>query len=163
MAKKSNKEEQKTNVMRLLDQAKIAYNAYCYVDTDAISGTEVAAVLGQNPDRVFKTLVTVGKSGAHYVFVIPVNRELNLKKAARAVGDKAVEMLRSKELLPLTGYIHGGCSPIGMKKPFPTVLHTTAEAFESILFSAGKIGYQVEVNPKDLQKIVPFTFFDVTD
>lgn len=163
MAKKTNKDEQKTNVMRLLDQAKIPYQAFCYVDTDAISGTEVAAVLGQNPDMVFKTLVTVGKTGTHYVFVIPVNCELNLKKAAKVVGDKSIEMIKSKELLPLTGYIHGGCSPIGMKKPFTTVLHQSAENFETILFSAGKIGYQVQVAPEDLKKLVPFTFADVAE
>ena len=163
MAKKTNKDEQKTNVMRLLDQAKIPYQSYCYADTEAISGTEVAAVLNQNPDRVFKTLVTVGKTGTNYVFVIPVNRELDLKKAAKAVGDKSIDMLKSKELLPLTGYIHCGCSPIGMKKPFTTVLHETATAFETILFSAGKIGYQVEVAPSDLQKIVPFTLADITE
>ncbi len=157
------KEDQKTNVMRLLDGAKIPYESYCYADTDAISGTEVAAVLGQNPDRVFKTLVTVGKTGMHYVFVIPVNRELNLKKAAKAVGDKSVEMIKSKELLPLTGYIHGGCSPIGMKKPFTTVVHVSAEGFDTILFSAGKIGYQVQVAPGDLQKMIPFTFCDVAE
>ncbi len=163
MAKKANKDEQKTNVMRLLDQAKIPYQTFCYADTDALSGTEVAAVLAQNPDRVFKTLVTVGKTGTHYVFVIPVNRELNLKKAAKAVGDKSVDMIKSKELLPLTGYIHGGCSPIGMKKPFTTVLHSSAKDFETILFSAGKIGYQVQVAPEDLQKLVPFTFSDVAE
>ncbi|MBE7041265.1 MAG: Cys-tRNA(Pro) deacylase [Ruminococcaceae bacterium] len=157
------KEDQKTNVMRLLDQSKVPYQAYCYADTEAISGTEVAAVLGQNPDQVFKTLVTVGKTGTHYVFVIPVNRELNLKKAAKAVGDKSVEMIKSKELLPLTGYIHGGCSPIGMKKPFTTVVHTSAQDFETILFSAGKIGYQVQVAPCDLQKMIPFTFADVAE
>ncbi|MBR7164337.1 MAG: Cys-tRNA(Pro) deacylase [Clostridia bacterium] len=163
MAKKANKDEQKTNVMRLLDQAKIPYQTFCYADTDALSGTEVAAVLAQNPDQVFKTLVTVGKTGTHYVFVIPVNRELNLKKAAKAVGDKSVDMIKSKELLPLTGYIHGGCSPIGMKKPFTTVLHSSAKDFETILFSAGKIGYQVQVAPEDLQKLVPFTFSDVAE
>jgi len=157
------KEDQKTNVMRLLDQSKVPYQAYCYADTEAISGTEVAAVLGQNPDQVFKTLVTVGKTGTHYVFVIPVNRELNLKKAAKAVGDKSVEMIKSKELLPLTGYIHGGCSPIGMKKPFTTVVHTSAQDFETILFSAGKIGYQVQVAPCNLQKMIPFTFADVAE
>lgn len=163
MAKKANKDEQKTNVMRLLDQAKIPYQTFCYADTDALSGTEVAAVLAQNPDQVFKTLVTVGKTGTHYVFVIPVNRELNLKKAAKAVGDKSVDMIKSKELLPLTGYLHGGCSPIGMKKPFTTVLHSSAKDFETILFSAGKIGYQVQVAPEDLQKLVPFTFSDVAE
>ncbi len=157
------KDEQKTNVMRLLDQAKISYQAYRYASTEAISGTEVAAVLKQNPDQVFKTLVTVGKTGTHYVFVIPVNQELNLKKAAKAVGDKSVEMIKSKELLPLTGYIHGGCSPIGMKKPFKTVVHDSAQNFETIMFSAGKIGYQVQLAPDDLQKMIPFTFCDVAE
>lgn len=166
MSKKSNKEklsEQKTNVMRLLEQAKIEYNHYCYADTDALSGTEVAQALGQNPDFVYKTLVTVGKSGEHYVFVIPVCRELNLKKAAKAVGDKSVEMIKSRELLPLTGYVHGGCSPIGMKKLFRTVINITAEAQDKIIFSAGKIGYQVEVEPTKLKDIVPFTYADLTD
>ena len=163
MAKKTNKDEQKTNVMRLLEQAKIPYKHYCYVESGTTVGTEVAAVLNQDPNRVFKTLVTVGKSGEHYVFIIPVNRELQLKKAAKAVGDKAVDMLKSKELLPLTGYIHGGCSPIGMKKMFKTVLHESAKAFDSILFSAGKIGYQVEVSPQDLQQLVPFTYADVVE
>lgn len=163
MAKHAGKDKgEKTNVIRLLDHAKIEYKHYSYPSTEAISGTEVAAVLGQNPAQVFKTLVTVGKSGAHYVFVIPVAQELDLKKAAKAVGDKAVDMLKSKELLPLTGYVHGGCSPIGMKKPFTTVVDSSARAFDSILFSGGKIGYQVEVAPKDLQKLVPFTFAEVT-
>ena len=166
MGKKNDKgklAEQKTNVMRLLDQAGLPYRHYSYAGTGAVSGMEAAAAMGQDPERVFKTLVTVGKSGQHYVFVIPVNRELNLKRAAAAVGDKAVEMIKSKELLPLTGYIHGGCSPIGMKKPFPTVLHESALALETIIFSAGKIGYQVEVNPQELKKLVPFTTADIAD
>ena len=152
---------EKTNVMRILDQKKIPYEAYTYADTDAISGVEVAKVLGQNPNQVFKTLVTVGASKRNYVFVIPVCAELHLKKAAKAVGEKSIEMIKSKELLPLTGYIHGGCSPIGMKKLFKTVIHATAEDFETIIFSAGKIGYQVEVAPADLLKVVPYTFADV--
>lgn len=165
MAKKSKDKtgDYKTNVMRLLEQANIEYNHYCYADTDAISGVEVAKALGENPEQVFKTLVTVGKSGENYVFVIPVNAELNLKKAANAVGDKAVQMIKSKELLPLTGYIHGGCSPIGMKKMFNTVIDESCFLFDTIIFSAGKIGYQVEVAPEDLQKIVPFTTFDLTE
>ncbi len=166
MAKKTNNKktsEQKTNVMRLLEQSGLAYQAYCYAATEAISGLEVAAALEQNPAQVFKTLVTVGKTGEHYVFVIPTTHELDLKKAAKAVGDKSIEMLKSKELLPLTGYIHGGCSPIGMKKLFTTVLHETAANFETIFFSAGKIGYQVEMKPSDLQKIVPLTLADVTN
>lgn len=155
------KSEQKTNVMRILDQAKISYNHYCYADTDAISGLEITEVLNQNPDRVFKTLVTVGKSKEHYVFVVPVSSELDLKKAAKSVGDKSVEMVKSKELLPLTGYIHGGCSPIGMKKFFKTVIDESALNFDSILFSAGKIGYQVEIAPNDLKKIIKFDYADL--
>lgn len=155
------KSEQKTNVMRILDQAKIPYNHYCYADTDAISGLEITEVLNQNPDRVFKTLVTVGKSKEHYVFVVPVSSELDLKKAAKSVGDKSVEMVKSKELLPLTGYIHGGCSPIGMKKFFKTVVDESALNFDSILFSAGKIGYQVEIAPNDLKKIIKFDYADL--
>ena len=155
------KSEQKTNVMRILDQAKIPYNHYCYADTDAISGLEITEVLNQNPDRVFKTLVTVGKSKEHYVFVVPVSSELDLKKAAKSVGDKSVEMVKSKELLLLTGYIHGGCSPIGMKKFFKTVIEESALNFDSILFSAGKIGYQVEIAPNDLKKIIKFEYADL--
>ena len=153
---------EKTNVMRILDQKKVPYQAYCYADTDAVSGVEVAEVLGQNPNQVFKTLVTVGASKRNYVFVIPVCEELNLKKAAKAVGEKSIEMIKSKELLPLTGYIHGGCSPIGMKKLFKTVIHDSAENLETIIFSAGKIGYQVEVAPADLKKVIPYEFGDIT-
>ena len=155
------KDIEKTNVMRLLDRAGIRYGSYCYADSDAISGTEVAAILGQDPDRVFKTLVTRGKSGKYYVFVIPVNRELELKKAAAAAGEKSIEMIKSKELLPLTGYIHGGCSPIGMKKAFPTFVHETAEGFNTIMFSAGKIGYQVELPLSDLKKLVDLSTADL--
>ena len=146
----------KTNVMRILDKAKVSYKHYTYTDTEAISGIEVATVLNQNPLQVFKTLVTVGKSGQHYVFLIPVEKELDLKKAAHAVGEKSVEMLKSKELLPLTGYIHGGCSPIGMKKFFPTTIDESAMNFETIIFSAGKIGYQVEVSLDELKKVIRF-------
>jgi len=153
---------EKTNVMRILDQKKIPYQAYCYADTDAISGVEVAEVLGQNPHQVFKTLVTVGASKRNYVFVIPVCEELHLKKAAKAVSEKSIEMIKSKELLPLTGYIHGGCSPIGMKKLFKTVIHSSASEFGTIIFSAGKIGYQVEVAPTDLKKLIPYEFGDIT-
>ncbi len=153
---------EKTNVMRILEQKKIPYQAYCYADTDAISGVEVAKALGQNPAQVFKTLVTIGASKRNYVFVIPVEEELHLKKAAKAVGEKSIEMIKSKELLPLTGYIHGGCSPIGMKKLFKTVIHESAAGFATIIFSAGKIGYQVEVAPADLKKVIPYEFGDVT-
>lgn len=156
------KQEQKTNVMRILSQAKISYKHHCYEGTGAVSGIEVANVLNQNPEQVFKTLVTVGKTGSHYVFVVPVNCELDLKKAAKAVNDKSVDMIKSKELLPLTGYIHGGCSPIGMKKFFKTVIHESAQNFETIIFSAGKIGYQVELAPLDLAKVIKYTFADIT-
>jgi len=145
---------EKTNVMRILEQKKIAYKSYEYANTDAISGVEVAEVLGEDPNQVFKTLVTVAASKTNYVFMIPVHKELDLKKAAKAVGEKSIAMIKSKELLPLTGYIHGGCSPIGMKKQFRTVIDSSAEKFETILFSAGKIGYQVEVALLDLQKVV---------
>ena len=134
--------EEKTNVMRILEQKKIAYQPHSYVTTDAVSGTEVAAVLGQDPKRVFKTLVTVAKSGNHYVFVIPVEKELDLKKAAKAVGEKSIDMVKSKELLGLTGYIHGGCSPIGMKKFFKTTFQKEAAEYDTIMFSAVKRGQQ---------------------
>ena len=152
---------EKTNVMRILDQKKIKHKTYSYVGTGAISGIEVAEALGQNPKYVFKTLVTVGKSKNNYVFVIPVEKELDLKKAAKAVGEKSIDMIKSKELLPLTGYIHGGCSPIGMKKFFKTIIDISAEEYESIIFSAGKIGYQVEMSMEDLSKIIRFTTADL--
>lgn len=157
------KEPEKTNVMRLLDQAKIVYKEHCYADTDAVSGLEVAAVLNQNPDHVFKTLVTVGHTGNHYVFVVPVSCGLSLKKAAKAVDEKSIEMIKQKDLLPLTGYIHGGCSPIGMKKQFVTVVDETAELYDTVMVSAGKIGYQVELAPGDLAKACPLTFCDITE
>ena len=148
--------EEKTNVMRLLDQKKVPYtpHAYPHGDGGAPDGVTVARSLGLDPDRVFKTLVTKGASGGYYVFDIPVAATLDLKKAARAVGEKSVAMLPSKELLPLTGYVHGGCSPVGMKKPFPTVFHRSALDQETILVSAGKIGFQVEVRPGDLIALV---------
>ena len=153
--------QEKTNVMRTLERLKIPYQEHFYGDTEAISGVEVAAVLGEDPARTFKTLVTMGKSKAHYVFMVPVAEELDLKKAAAAVGEKAIEMIKSKELLPLTGYIHGGCSPIGMKKQFRTVIHETAPSFNTILFSAGRIGYQVECSLEGLRKAVPVECADL--
>ncbi len=148
--------EFKTNVMRMLDKAKVNYKHYTYAETDAVSGIEVATVLKQNPLQVFKTLVTVAKSGQHYIFLIPVENELDLKKAAHAVNEKSVEMLKSKDLLPLTGYIHGGCSPIGMKKFFKTTIDSSAQNFDTIIFSAGKIGYQVEMSLDELRKVIKF-------
>ena len=153
--------EEKTNVMRVLDQKKIKYTSHHLDITEALSGVEMAQRLGQDPDRVFKTLVTVGKTKTNYVFVIPVAEELDLKKAAKAVGEKSIEMIKSKELLPLTGYVHGGCSPIGMKKSFKTTIHETARDFDTIMFSAGKIGYQVEMNVKDLEKLIRIAYGDL--
>ena len=142
--------EEKTNVMRTLEQKKIAYTAHAYDPDGPIDGVSVAAVLGQEPARVFKTLVTKGASGGYYVFDIPVAENLDLKKAAKAVGEKSIAMLPQKELLPLTGYVHGGCSPVGMKKQFPTVFHKTALGYDTVCVSAGKIGAQVECDPKAL-------------
>lgn len=154
--------EEKTNVMRLLEQKKIPYQPHFYGDTGAVSGTEVAQILGEDPARVFKTLVTEGKTRQHYVFVIPVEKELDLKKAAKAVGEKSIAMVKSKELLPLSGYIHGGCSPIGMKKFFPTTIDKQVEGLEIFFFSGGRIGVQVELAPKDLRKVISFQVADVT-
>jgi Cys-tRNA(Pro)/Cys-tRNA(Cys) deacylase len=154
--------EEKTNVMRILDSKKIKYNSYSYINTNAISGVEVATAIGANIDQVFKTLVTVGKTNNHYVFVVPVQKELDLKKAAKAVNEKSIEMLKQKDLLPLTGYIHGGCSPIGMKKFFKTTIDDSAKQFSTIIFSAGKIGYQVEVTLDDLSKVISYSLCDIT-
>ena len=153
---------EKTNVMRLLEQKKVPYQHFTYESEGAITGLEVAEKLGQNPAQVFKTLVTTGRSGAHYVFVIPVGAGLELKKAAKAVGEKSLEMLKQKELLPLTGYVHGGCSPIGMKKAFCTTIDSSAQQFDSIIFSGGRIGLQVQVALPDLARLVRFQFQEVT-
>ena len=143
--------EEKTNVMRLLEQKKIPYTLHVFPDGDiGADGLTIALALGVDPERSFKTLVTRGASGGYYVFDLPVNRTLDLKKAARAVGEKSVAMVLSRELLPLTGYVHGGCSPLGMKKPFPTVFHQTAVCHPNICVSAGKIGRQIEVAPEVL-------------
>ena len=149
--------------MQIFEQKKADYKSHSYADTDAISGKEVAEALGENPDRVFKTLVTQGASKNYFVFMIPVLKELDLKKAAKAVGEKSISMIKAKDLLPLTGYIHGGCSPVGMKKLFKTTIHETAADFDTIYFSAGKIGYQVETNLDELKKIIPFELKDITE
>lgn len=154
--------EEKTNVMRVLDQKKIPYTAHTYDPESGIDGVSVARSLGQDPASVFKTLVARGASGGYYVFDIPVAATLDLKKAAHAVGEKSVAMLPQKELLPLTGYVHGGCSPVGMKKQFPTVFHETVELFDTICVSAGKIGAQVEVAPADLIALLGAQTADVT-
>ena len=150
------KKDEKTNVMRTLEQKKIPYTAHTYPHEDgvAVDGVTVAGILSQDPAAVFKTLVAKGASGGYYVFDIPVAETLDLKKAAKAVGEKSIAMLPSKELLPLTGYVHGGCSPVGMKKLFPTVFHESCLSLSTMMVSAGKIGYQVEATPKDLMTLV---------
>lgn len=155
------KNTDKTNVCRVLDQQRLEYQFHSYAHTEAISADEVAKVLGQDPSHVFKTLVTVGHSKKNYVFVVPATGSLDLKKAAKAVGEKSIEMIMQKDLLPLTGYIHGGCSPIGMKKLFTTTVDKSAQNCETICISAGKIGFQVEIRPEDLAKAVPLKFEDI--
>lgn len=157
------KKIEKTNVMRLLEQKKIDYKSYDYTDTGVVSGMDVAKALGQNPDQVYKTLVTQGATKNYYVFLVPVLKELNLKAGAKAVGEKSIAMIKSKELLPLTGYIHGGCSPIGMKKQFKTVIDSSVNNFDTIFFSAGKIGYQVEVAVKEIEKIVRYELGEIAE
>ena len=153
--------EEKTNAIRSLEQKKLQFQVRDYSQSAALSGLEVADYLGENPDRVFKTLVTVGRSAAHYVFLVPVSRELDLKKAAKAVNEKSIDMIKSKELLPLTGYIHGGCSPVGMKKFFPTIIDESAEIFDEIFFSGGKIGLQIEMSLSELRKVITFKLADI--
>ena len=155
--------EEKTNVMRVLEQKRIPYTAHTYDHEEgvAVDGVTVARSLGQDPETVFKTLVARGASGGLYVFDIPVGDSLDLKKAARAVGEKSIAMLHQKELLPLTGYVHGGCSPVGMKKQYPTVFHETAEILDTIMVSAGKIGYQVVCDPKDLMAMLRAAAADI--
>lgn len=159
----SKQKEEKTNVMRVLDQKKIPYIPRAYPVGDAApDGAAVARLLGQEPASVFKTLVAKGASGGYYVFDIPVEATLDLKKAAKAAGEKSVSMLPSKQLLPLTGYVHGGCSPVGMKKQYPIIFHETAEIIDTILVSAGKIGFQVELNPAALMELAGASTADLT-
>ena len=152
---------EKTNVMRIINQKKIEYKEYFYWDINATNWVEIAKILGEDENIVFKTLVTIGKSWQHYVFMIPVAKELDLKKCAKIVDEKYIEMIPQKELLPLTWYIHGGCSPIGMKKQFPTIIHSSAEFLDLIIFSGGKVWYQVELHVSDLPKVVNFKFADI--
>ena len=155
------KKEEKTNVMRVLDGKKISYESHTYEPDPALSGEDIANILGEESEKVFKTLVTQGKSGMYYVFVVPVKEELDLKKAAKEAGEKAVAMIKQKELLPLTGYVHGGCSPIGMKKQFKTFIHKTAPDYEKIFVSAGKVGMQIEVSPDDLINVAGCRVADI--
>jgi len=151
----------KTNPMRILDRAGVAYEVRDYTATGAVSGPEVAAALGEDPSEAFKTLVTRGKSDRMYVFVLPVAKELDLKKAAASVGEKSVEMLKSKELLPSTGYVHGGCSPLGMRRPLRTVVDSSVSSLNRMYFSAGRIGLQICMDPKDLPKVLEFAVADL--
>ena len=152
---------EKTNVARIFDSLGLKYAFHTYEGDGSLTASEVAKLVGADSARVFKTLVTVGKSGRNYVFAIPAPNELDLKKAAKAAGEKSVEMLKLKDLLPTAGYVHGGCSPVGMKKRFPTFLHESARNFESILLSAGRIGAQVEISPGELAKAVSYSFADL--
>lgn len=155
--------EEKTNVMRILDQKKISYTPHTYpCSGGAVDGATVAGLIGVAPERVFKTLVTRGASKQNYVFVVPVMQSLNLKAAARAVGEKSIEMIHQAELLPLTGYVHGGCSPVGMKKQFRTVIDDSAQGLEAMVVSAGKIGFQVELSPADLAGLARARFAPVS-
>ena len=154
--------EEKTNVMRVLEQKNIPYTPHAYDPDVGLDGVSVARQLGQDPESVFKTLVARGASGGLYVFDIPVEANLDLKKAAKAVGEKSIAMIHQKELLPLTGYVHGGCSPVGMKKQYPTVFDETAELFDTICVSAGKIGFQVELSPAALIELTNASTADLT-
>lgn len=161
MARHKDEQSKKTNAVRELEAAGVPFEFHTFETDGSLSGVEVATLLGEDPDHVFKTLVTVGKSGEHYVFMIPVAQELDLKKAARAVGEKSIAMIKSRELLPLTGYIHGGCSPLGMKKLFTTSIDETAILFDAIIFSAGRIGAQIETSLAGLQQVIPVQVVDL--
>ncbi|MBR2139214.1 MAG: Cys-tRNA(Pro) deacylase [Bacilli bacterium] len=152
----------KTNAIRIHESKKIDYITHDYSDSDAVSGLEVAEYLNQDPNKLYKTLVTVSKSNKNYVFLVPVSKELDLKKAAECVNEKNIEMIKSKDLLALTGYIHGGCSPIGMKKQFKTVIDSSLNNLEKIICSAGVIGLQIELKKEDLQKVIPYELHDIT-
>ena len=155
------KDNEKTNVMRILESAQIPYAFYSYQPDSSLTGGDIAALLHESPGNVFKTLVTCGKSNQHYVFVVPVDAELNLKKAAKAVGEKSIEMIPQKQLLPLTGYVHGGCSPVGMKKAFPTVIHESAALLDRMYVSGGRVGMQISVAPGDLCRYISAKYADL--
>lgn len=157
----SKKKESKTNAMRILDAAHVDHAIHSVDATGEDTGVDIAHRAGEDPDHVFKTLVTQGKSGEHLVFMIPVACELDLRKAARAAGEKSVAMVRSRELFELTGYVHGGCSPLGMKKPFRTFIDETCILFDTILFSGGRIGTQIEMSFDDLANIIEIEAVDL--
>ncbi len=153
--------EIKTNAMRILEKNAVSYRVYHYACDEFMDGVSVAKTLNQPPERCFKTLVTQGKSKDYFVFVIPVAEELDLKKAAAAVHEKSVEMIPVKDITPVTGYIRGGCTPVGMKKSYPTVIHSSASSFDKIILSGGRIGSQIEIAPNDLVKVVGGSFEDI--
>ena len=155
------KDKDKTNVIRVLDSKKVSYKTYTYEPDSTLTGEEIANILNEDVNRVFKTLVTQGKSGGYYVFVVPVSAELDLKKAAKAAGEKSISMIKQKDLLGLTGYVHGGCSPIGMKKLFPTFIHNSAAEYEKVFVSAGRVGMQVELPLETLKNIVNIKLEDI--
>lgn len=161
MGKPKKEKDIKTNAMRMLDRQKIAYTVNTYECEDFVDGVHIAQMLGQNEEQSYKTLVTKGKSGGYYVFVLPVARELDMKKAASAVGEKSVEMLHVKDINAVTGYIRGGCSPLGMKKQFPTVVDSSAESFETIIISGGRLGSQIMLAPGDLVSACGGSFADI--
>lgn len=157
----SKKKETKTNAMRILDAAGVDHQIHVFEADGAMTGVEIAQMLGEEPEHVFKTLVTIGKSKEHYVFMVPVAEELDLKKAAKAAGEKSIEMVKSRELFGLTGYVHGGCSPLGMKKFFTTFIDETCILFDTILFSGGRIGTQIEMSFDDLASVIDITPVDL--
>lgn len=157
----SRKKETKTNAMRILDAAGVDHQIHVFEADGTMTGVEIAQMLGEEPEHVFKTLVTIGKSKEHYVFMVPVAEELDLKKAAKAAGEKSIEMVKSRELFDLTGYVHGGCSPLGMKKFFTTFIDETCILFDTILFSGGRIGTQIEMSFDDLASVIDITPVDL--
>lgn len=159
MSKKE--KEVKTNAMRMLDRAKVNYQVLTYECDEFHDGMQIADMQGQSYDESYKTIVTTGKSGAHYVFVLPVDKEIDLKKAAREVGEKSVEMVHVKDIFDLTGYIRGGCTPVGMKKQFPTVIYKDAADKDDIYVSGGKIGVQLKLDPQDLASVTKARFADI--
>ena len=161
MGKAKKDKDIKTNAMRMLDSKHISYTVNTYECEDFIDGVHIAQMLGQNEDMSFKTLVTKGRSGGYFVFVLPVAKELDMKKAAKAVGEKSVEMLHVKDINAVTGYIRGGCSPLGMKKQFPTVVDKSAQAFDTIIISGGRLGSQILLAPDDLAKACGGSFCDI--
>ena len=161
--KSSKKIVHTTNAMRILDKFKLQYECISYSDISAVSGRSVADALSENPNQVFKTLVAQGNSKKYYVFMIPVTKHLNLKSAAKITGEKSIDLIPQRNLLPLTGYVHGGCSPIGMKKGFPTFIDSSVSNFKEIFFSGGKIGLQIKTTPDNLSEIIPLKLYELTD